>query len=329
LKKPEAVATLSNTKYLYVAAGACYSGNNTTFTNTTSSNLIYRIGLSDGLLDFVLADYSAAPSNTGDTPVSIVDVDDNYIYALIENTTTASLRRIEKIEKKQKGSRAIFSNNITALSAQLRNMIKLSNGDLAISKSTAIEYLSSAATRVGAPYISASAAPCNTSTTLVSKVLTLNNGKFIFLHSAAAQNRFGIFAATGGTTCLAAQAAPVAGSYPTAAFYDVANTKLIVAYSGNSVATDINSIYVYSIDETNNTISGATKIYDASLYPSTYGYLLYGISDMVYDSENSTVYISTAINSTTTVVNYAIEKFTYVPTRFSTLVLSTPICAGT
>lgn len=309
------LASGSESKYLYVASGVCYSGNNTTFSNTTASNLIYRINLSTGAKDITLADYFSSPSNAGDSPASIVDADSDSIYSLVENTTTVSLRRIERIEKKANGARSIFSNNITALSAQVRNLLKLSSGDFAVSRSTAIEYLTSANVRLGAPYINATAAPCNTSTTLIPKVLSLTNGKFVFLHAAAAQNRIGIFATTGGTTCLAAQAAPVATAYPSAAFYDATNAKLIVAYAGNAATTDLNSIYAYSIDETTNAITGATKIYDASLYPGTYSYLLYGISEMAYDESAGTVYIATATTTATTAVNYAIEKFTYDPAQ--------------
>lgn len=309
------VPSPSSPRYLYVSSGVCYSGNNTTFNNTTSSNLIFRVGLDSGVVDATVADYFASPSNAGDSPASIINGDSNYLYALIENTTTTSLRRIERIEKKSNGARSIFSNNTTALSAQVRNLFKLSNGDLVVSKSTAIEYLTSANVRLGAPYISPSGAPCNTSTTLISKVLTLSNGKFVFLHAAGTQNRFGIFATTGGTACLAAQAAPVAGAFPTAAFYDAINAKLFVAYAGNATTTDLNSIYVYSIDETTNAITGATKIYDAGLYPGTYSYLLYGVSEMTYDATTSSVFIATATTTATTVANYAIEKFTYDPTQ--------------
>ncbi|MFN3455752.1 MAG: hypothetical protein ACK41T_12415, partial [Pseudobdellovibrio sp.] len=282
-KEPEESSSTSDSRYLYIASGACYSGNNTTFTATTASNLIYRVRLSDGGLDTVIADYMASPSNTGDSPAGMINADDNYIYALVENAT-AGMRRIEKIEKKANGSRSIFTNNATALNAQLRDLLKLSNGDFAIAKNTAIEYITRGNVRLGAPFINASAAPCNTSTTLIPKVLTLSNGKYVFLHAATGQNRIGIFAATGGTTCAAAQAAPNAAAFPTTAFYDATNAKLIVAYAGNAVTTDLNSIYAYSIDESAGTITSSEKIYDASLYPATYPHLLYGISEMTYDA---------------------------------------------
>jgi hypothetical protein len=315
-KEPEEVLVAANTRFLYVASGVCYSGGNTTFTNATSSNLIYRLGLNSGAIDATIADYFSSPSNPGDSPAGMVDGDGNYLYVLIENTTTASLRRIEKVEKKSNGSRSIFSNNAAALNAQVRNLFKLPNGDFAVSKSTAIEYFTASNVRLGTPYISATSGACATSTTLISKVLTLPNGKFIFLHAGAGQNRIGIFAATGGTTCLAAQAAPTANAFPTAAIYDAVNAKLIVAYAGNAAgATDVNSIYVYSIDEATNAITSPEKIYDASLYPGSYSYLLYGISEMAYDPTTGSIFIATTTSTASTVANYAIEKFRYNPSQ--------------
>jgi hypothetical protein len=308
-------STEAASRYLYVSTGLCYSGNNTTFTATTASNQIYRLDLSTGQRDAVIADYFASPANAGDSPVAIQSIDSNFLYVLVENATTTTLRRIERVEKKAAGNRSTFSNNTTALSAALRSLVLLSNGDVLASKGTAIEYLTAANARVGAPFISASAAPCNTSTTLIPKTLTLSNGKIVFLHAATGQNRFGIFNTSGGTTCAVNQAAPNANAFPTTAIYDSANSRLIVAYSGNASTTDLNSIYAYSINETTGAVTSPQKIYDASLYPATYSYLLYGISAMALDTTNGHLYIATAINNATTVVNYSIEKFTYAPSQ--------------
>ncbi|MFP5520243.1 MAG: hypothetical protein ACLGGX_10085 [Bdellovibrionia bacterium] len=296
---------------------SCYSGNNTTFTNITSSNLIFRVNKNNGKFDQVIADYFATPANYGDSPAYIVDGSKDYFYALIENTTTAGLRRLEKIEKNS-WARSIFSNNTTALSTPLRSFIRLNNGDFVISKSSALEYINASNARIGAPYINPTAAPCNTSTTLISKVLQLNNGNFVFIHAAASQNRIGIFSATGGTACLTAQAAPVATAFPSAMAYDRINNKLFVAYAGNSTAVDLNSIYAYDINETTNTISNPQKIYDANAYPATYGYLLYGVSEMYLDQSNNTLFVATAVSNATTVANYSIEKFRVYPERIGT-----------
>lgn len=321
---PEDDVSASSSRYLYVASGACYSGGgNTAFSNTTSSNVVYRINLSTGVKDITVADYNSSPSQAGDSPVGIASIDSENIYVLVENTTTAGARRIERVAKSADGSRALFSNNTTALSAQLRGMSLLSNGDFLISKSTALEKITSANVRVlkGAnPYVNAPAAPCATSTTLMSKVSTMSNQFIVFLHAATSQNRFGFVKPEGyaaGGDCTPAQAAPNVASFPVASAYDALNSKLLVAYAGSSTATDINSIYAYSITETASsiTVGAANKIYDANAYPTTYPYLLYGISEMVLDPVDNALYIATAVNTATTVVNYAIEKFSYDATQ--------------
>ncbi len=119
---------------------------------------------------------------------------------------------------------------------------------------------------------------------------------------------------TAGTDCTAATTytslVPVTSS-PVAAVYDAANTKLIVAWAGNVVTNNVTSIYAYTIDETTRTITAAQEIYDAADYPGTYPYLLYGVSEMTLDTVNNHLYVATAISTATTIVNFAIEKFTY------------------
>jgi hypothetical protein len=314
-------------RYLYVATGVCYSGNNTTFSNTTSTNQVYRLNLNTGVKE-VIADYFKAPSNAGDSPTGLANINSNEIYVLVENATTATLRRVERVRKAVDGQRSIFSNNTTALSAPLRAISLLANGDMLISKNTAIEYLTAANARVGAPFISATGAPCNTSTTIVPKILTLKNGKIVFTHATANQNRIGIFATTGGTTCEAAQTAPVnASSFTTAMVYDSVNEKLLVAFAGNAATTDFNAIYSYNINETVPSFSSPQKVYDLAQYPGIYPNLLYGISAMAYDSANGHIYIASTITTATTAVNYAIYRFNYNPTQIgvdNTKVLQNP-----
>lgn len=315
----------SSSKYLYVSAGLCYSGaGNTTFTNLTASNLVYRINLQTGARDQILADYNASPAQVGDSPVGLGKNSDGRLYVLVENNT-AGARRIESIDVKTK-ARSLFSNNTTALSAVLRSLKLLPSGDLLVSKSTAIEKISASNVRItkGAnPYVSAPAAPCATATTLISQVSTLSNDFIVFLHAAASQNRIGFVKASGyGTAgdCSPAQTAPVATAFPTAMAFDEANSKLIVAYAGNTLGTDINSIYAYDLTLTDTSVSVGTahKIYDASLYPTTYPYLLYGVSAMELDPTTNTLYIATATTTATTVANYAIEKFSYNPSLLGT-----------
>lgn len=302
-------------KYLYVAAGICYSGNgNTTFNTTTSSNLVYRINTSTRAYDTLVADFNAPPANSGDSPVAIADIDSSNMYILIENTTTG--RRIEKAKKSYKGDRSMFSNNSTVLSAALRFMTKLSDGSLLISKTTQVEKMTASTARIGSPFITSNlGATCGTQAN-VTGILAVNNGKVIISNASAGVSRISMISATGWAAagdCLAIQNSPSATGYPVAMAYVAASNQLIVAYGGNAMTTDLNSIYVYDINESTNTFTNATKIYD-SANSGTYGYLMYGISAMTYDSADNSLYIATAISNATTVVNYNIEKFTYDPT---------------
>jgi hypothetical protein len=303
--------------YLYVATGACYSGTgNTTFTTLTSSNLLYRINTSTGQKDITVADYNAFPASTGDSPVGVASVDSDNLLVLVENATSG--RRIESLPKSSLPSRSIFSGNITVMSAVLRGLLRLSDGSLLISKSSGIEKLTPSGVRIGAPLIPNNlGATCGATITLMTSFSILNNSKIVFTHAAATHNRFGIISASGYSgagDCLGAQAAPAATAYPVASVYVAASNQLIVAYAGNAVTTNLNSIYVYDINETTNAITNPTVLYDASLYPATYNHLMYGISAMAYDADTKSLYVSTAISNATTVVNYAIEKFTYDPT---------------
>jgi hypothetical protein len=206
-------------------------------------------------------------------------------------------------------------------------MIQLPDTYLLVSKSTALEKVKSGLNRltIGAsPWVQLTtpASGCTTNATLLSATAVLNNGNIVFAHAAAGANRIGIVSAQGyssAASCLngaATVASPTATAYPTAMAYDGTNNQLIVAYAGNSTATDVNSIYVYPINESTNTIGTGVKIYDANLFGSSSGwnFLLYGVSAMVLDSSENALYISTAINTNTTVSNFQIVKLSYNPT---------------
>lgn len=314
---PSTTPTTPDPTYLYVATGACYSGTgNTTFTTLTSSNLLYRINTSTGQKDITIADYNAFPASTGDSPVGVASVDTDNLIVLVENSTSG--RRVESLQKKSLISRSMFSGNTTIMSAVLRGLLRLSDGSILINKSSGIEKMTSSGVRIGSPLITNNlGATCGSTITQMTSFSILNNSKIVYTHAAAGQNRFGIISASGYSVagdCLGAQAAPNASAYPVASVYVAASNQLIVAYAGNAVTTALNSIYVYDINETTNAITGATVLYDASLFPATYKYLLYGISSMAYDADTKSLFVATAISNATTVVNYAIEKFTYDPT---------------
>lgn len=315
--------------YLYVASGACYSGGNTTFTNLTSSNLLYRIDPSTGLRDSVLVDYFASPANTGDSPVAMVDADPNMLI-LVENTTNTGSRRIEKISKNDKSLRIPYNQNTTALNAQLRSMVKVADDFLLVSKSSAVEKVKDGSNRsmiLTYPWVNLATATatsnCVVNTTLLSSVVTLKNGNIVFAHAATGLNRIGIVSSAGYSataSCLNGNAvvtAPVATAFPTAMVYDAANNQLLVAYAGNVTTTSVNSIYAYPINESANTIGTGVKIYDVNQLGASPGwnYLLYGISAMTYDSAGGVIYVASAINTNTTIAGYKIEKLTYAPAK--------------
>ncbi len=311
-KKSTDAVVVTQPRFLYVTTGQCYSGTgNTTFTNLTSSNLIYKV-TTGGVRDLTIADYNSFPASVGDSAISTIEWDDSNLLVLVENPTSG--RRIEKVSKNS-GNRSLFTSNTTILSSVLRGMIKLNDGSILVNKSSGYEKISAQGVRIGLPFVTNNlGATCGTAITQMTSAQSLNNGKIVFSHAAAANNRFGIISSTGYSSsadCLAVQAAPNVGSFPVASVYVAAFNQLIVAYAGNSMATNINSIYVYDINETTNVISNPTTIYDASLYPSTYGYLLYGISALAFDPLDNSLYISTSVNSAVTVSNYTIEKLSY------------------
>lgn len=307
----------SSSRRLYVSSGLCYSGGGlTTFTNLTSSNMVYSVNLATGARESVIADYNRAPALTGDSPTSIHIGNGDELQILVENTTTVAARRIETASKSST-SRSLLISNAAALNGVVRDMIRLPSGDFLVSKSTAIERFTSGNVRIlkgTNPYVSAPAAPCATSTTLHSKLLTLPSGAIIYAHAATGQNRIGIIAASGygvAADCKAAQAAPNAAAFPTAMAYDAVNSKLIVAYGGASTADNLNVIYAYNVNETTLTISSPQEIYDSNRYPTDFSYLLFGISGLALDPETGHLYVATAITTATTVLNYAIEKLSY------------------
>lgn len=321
-EEPAATSPAAPSSYLYVSSGICYSGaGNTTYTGTTSSNVVYRINTSTGVRDSVLFDYNEA--SNGDSPVGIANADDNTLYVLVENSITTANRRIEKLAKNGSGSRTNFisnSPNYTPVNGVMKKLVSSPDGGLFIIRNSgtpasAIEKVGSDGVRSGAPFITnAMTGACGTSNTF-QDVLSVSNGKVFVASGLASNNRFSLIPSTGYGSCLAGQSAPTANSYPTAMAYVSSASQLIVAYSGNSVTTDINSIYVYDINETSNTITNATKLYDATTHPvANYGNL-YGISSMAFDPESNSLYVAASTGLTTTITNhnYAIEKFTYNP----------------
>lgn len=321
--------TTTPERHLYLSTGACYSGAGiTTFSNTTSTNKVYRVSLADGKMpEPKLADYLDSKSQIGDTPVGIVNHDLNSLYVLVQNAA-AGTKRVERLLKGDNLSRTTVTNSTSIFNANLRSISKTVNGDLLISESTGIERVNgidfSRISNGTNPYIRSPAAPCATSTTLITRAGALSNKMIYFLHAAASQNRIGFVKASGyfaSGDCTLAEPAPVATAYPTASVYDSTNEVLIVAYGGGgSTTVGVNSIYAYKLNVTSNsvTINSRDKIYDQTQFPAVYGFQLFGISAMALDPQTNHLYVATTTTTATTAAGYRVEKLKYSPSAIGT-----------
>lgn len=308
-------------RYLYVSSGLCYSGSGiTTFTSTTSSNLIYRIDTATGIRESILADYSAFPASAGDSPVSIIDWDSNNLLVMVRNGTAGRLELLPKIG----GTRNSFGTNPaigTILSTAPQNMAKSSDGGVLMIRTGFIEKINSSGTRQNTPFVNNNlGATCGTANVLYTNISISNTGRIITANAAASPNNRVISLPAAGATgsCSAGLAAPATTTYATAMVLDKTHSKLIVAYAGSTTAANINSIHAYDFNETTGAITNDQVIYDSSAYPATYSYLLFAISAMTLDETTNTLFVATATSNATTVVNYAIEKLSYDATKIGT-----------
>lgn len=287
----------SGGRYLYVVSGGCYGGGVTLSAGSATVSRFYK---DTGEFDRVLVDYASIAA--GDMPVAIIDKDENTLHVVVENTGG---RRVDTIDKNT-FSVSTYLTNTTALNGVMRNAKLLSDGSMLISKSTAIEKFSAGKARVtmGAnPYVSAPAAPCATTATLITSVSTLSNGKILYTHSAASpNNKIGLISSTGyasAANCLATQASPATTALPTSTLVH-SSGKVLVAYGSTTAAS--NFIYSYDVDPSTNIFSNITAAYTDFAN-------VYGPSAMTEDPETSDVFIANALNTYNN-----IERFSYDPT---------------
>ena len=277
---PASPAPAATRKSLYVASGSCYAGGVTT---STGSGTVVTFDPANGALEKVLVDYNSF--SPGDMPVGIAEYDADHILVLIENTAG---RRLDLIRKDGSGG-STFLTNGTALNGVLRTLLKLADGSYLVSKSTAVEKFAPSKARVtqGAnPYVSAPGGTCATSTTLVSSIQQLGNGKLLYTHAAASpNNKLGLISATGyaaAADCLASQASPTTTALPSASLYH-SSGKLLVAFGSTTLAS--NFIYAYDVNETTNAITGATPAWTDNAFVN-------GPSAMTEDRDTGTVYVA-------------------------------------
>lgn len=314
-------------RYLYVASGLCQGGNGvTTFTAATASNQVFRIDMSTGQRDITMADYWGAGASPGvDTPVGITDWDSTRVAVLVLNGASG---RVELVPKVQAATRQAFNlspSNATVLASAPRQIYKTSDGGLLILRSGGIEKVNASGGRIGAPYVSNNlGATCGTANTIYSAAALSNTSRIVTTVSMITPNtRSASVPATGASgSCSGAMTSPVTTTWPTAVVYDAVNLKMIIAYAGNGTATNVNAIASYDFNETSGALTNQQIIYDSSVYPATYPYLLYSISAMALDPVTNSLYIATVNGNTANVPstsnNYVIEKFTYDASKIGT-----------
>lgn len=306
----ESENTVAAQKYLYVSTGSCQAGANTTFTTATSTNRVYRLNLTTGAMDRMIADYTSVPATAGDSPVGIAPFDKDNILVTVERT---GARRVEKVPKSGSTDRPNLTSDATLLANTLLAMIPISTGGFYISRTNAIGKMSNAGITQVATFVgNAPGGSCGATNNKYSNVASTLLGHLVFANSLASNNRIGVIQST-GTTCLAGTAAPQTTAFPSALLRIPDRNQFLVAYAGSAVTNDLNSIQVYDVTETASTASltGPTEIYDYAGTNSSFA--LYAIPAMAYNPDDKSLYVASAISNATTVVNYNIEKFSYDP----------------
>jgi len=121
-----ATSTSSGGPYIYVSSGSTYAGNGVT--PSTASNTIVRYSL-NGAFDKVIYDYNVTP---GDSPVKLLNYDDNYLLVLVENA--GANRRVDLLPKEPKPGTppSGLINNSSITRALIRNNIKSFPGGVLI-----------------------------------------------------------------------------------------------------------------------------------------------------------------------------------------------------
>jgi hypothetical protein len=309
-------------RYLYLATGSCYGAGNTTFTAVNATNYIYRISLGSGRIDGIMPtiDFSSPGFSTGDSPVGLADIDGSAFYALVDNATVGS-RRMIKFSKATGSALSMPLNNATIFSSALTYLLKLSDNTFFIGRGAALEKVNSQFQRqnptgilpwVGSP----TPATCATTNNRITSAHALQNGKVLYTHASTAantSNKTVIISATGYATtsdCLQSQAGPAGNPYATFSQYipmTATTGQLLVSYGFSNTTALMNSIYSYDLDESTLAFSSPIKSYEDSS-------VLYAIPTMVYDSDERSLYVASAISTSTTVAGYKIEKFQYSTT---------------
>lgn len=289
----DSVSSADAGPWIFVASGSTYAGNGVTM--STPVNVVSRYSI-DGVFQKLVRDYS---TSTGDSPVGMVDYDDDEIAVLVENTGG---RKIEIVKKDGSGVTGTITLPVGTINTVVRQLAMALDGNFIFARTTALEKYTSAGSRItgaaAGPYVSAPAGTCATTNTNVVSVEIGPNGSVFMVHAAASTNNQTNIIASGGYfvagDCLTAKDGATANHYPTTALYHTASGDMLIAYGNNTGA--VHQIYGY--DATVNSLTGDTLAYNSTS-------VLQGINDMI-EMPDGSILASAAASTFNT-----IEKFTY------------------
>ena len=289
-------------RYLYVASGACFGGG---VALATGSGTIAKINLENGATT-LLKDYRTPSSS--DQPAGLASYNSAQLLTIIENTAG---RRIEFVSKFGSGSSPFFTNAV-ALASVTRSLSLLSDGGMLVADTVSVEKFSSSGGRVSAPFISAPAAPCATSTTQVMNTAETSVGKLLMVHAAATpNNKTNLISATGYVVagdCLASITGFATTALPTAALHH-SSGKLLIAYGSTTLTS--NAIYAYDINLTANTITNPVAAFTNTA-------VVNGPTAMIEDTATGKVYVAMGTSSFNTIEQFTFNSTTKLLSRDTT-----------
>ena len=343
--KSSDTASVTASSYLYLSTGLCYAGVGFTPPLVTDVGVtLSRLNLSTSNYEIV-KDYGDLADEVTDTFASgIIDGNDGYIYASVENATATGNRRVDKIQKAAFGTRTTWYQNSSILNTPVKGIARAADSGILLGGTTKVERFDSTPTRKLATTVLAWGEShlglCATNNTNITALVALpaytgtSYGKYIYAHATPTQNDIGIIDMNGSSavgSCLAnaAGASPLtnatsaissfsatlgANATPTAIVYIATPTgtttgKLLVSYSAygvNSAGTLNNALVLYDINETG---AAAAAISNGQILYNDHNYF-FGVTAMAYDSSTGLLYVSTSNDiSKLTPVGYNIEKF--------------------
>lgn len=217
-------------KTLYVASGACFSGQGvTTYVAATASKVIAKYDSSTAEYKGNLLDYNLGYFVAGTAPQTMVDIGDSLLVSN-ENATAAN-RAIVRIPKSDPTAFKTYYANGTAFASSIRGFDRDADGSLMVARTVGIEKITNAPQRALAnalSWVAPSAGTCGVSNTSMTAALVIpvfasggaTNGKIIFAHSgaSAATQRLGIVQENGwiaNADCLASQTTSLAHTFAT------------------------------------------------------------------------------------------------------------------